>query len=421
MGDDLSELKMRIAEVIARADASSIGWVPHGTDNQVLASALDLADRMAELTSRTLRWEGRDHSGMVGSPRLLSPPRVVAAAREQLSRSVPAEASTGRRRRWWGGGGAAVAEVSLAEPSLTQAVEDDGFAVFISHHRAAAGSDARFLHAQLERALGRRCFFDGRDADDINLIIEEGLGRSKALLLLQTKDVLTRPWVLLECYEAVRRGLPVVTVRLDGRDYDYDDARNLLANLRTELPLRNPGALADLEARAGMLGVDVGTIQSTLAATLPHLISAEYDPAGSDNQVNAALRDIVDRLRRQFRRQERARAASGGSGGTTTGTGSGSRNGSGTGSGSRTGSEVGAAFSRAASCVSGVSSGSGGGGEGTPTSAVRTNSAGNLTRAAAGGDVRAGRGRRCGGGRGGVSRRRRARRRRPRGRRRGGA
>ena len=173
----------------------------------------------------------------------------------------------------------------------------------------------------------------------------------------------------------------MVTVRLDGRDYDYDDARNLLANLRTELPLRNPGALADLEARAGMLGVDVGTIQSTLAATLPHLISAEYDPAGSDNQVNAALRDIVDRLRRQFRRQERARAASGGSGGTTTATGSGSRNGSGTGSGSRTGSEVGTAFSRAASCVSGVSSGSGGGGEGTPTSAVRTNSAGNLMRA----------------------------------------
>ena len=113
VGDDLSELKMRIAEVIARADATSIGWVPHGTDNQVLASALDLADRMAELTSRTLRWEGRDHSGMVGLPRCCrrlasSPPQ------EQLSRSIPAEAD-GAERRW---GGAAARRWRCRSPSL---------------------------------------------------------------------------------------------------------------------------------------------------------------------------------------------------------------------------------------------------------------------------------------------------------------
>ena len=35
-------------------------------------------------------------------------------------------------------------------------------AVYIAHHRAAAGSDARFLHAQLERALGEPCFLGGR-------------------------------------------------------------------------------------------------------------------------------------------------------------------------------------------------------------------------------------------------------------------
>ena len=45
---------------------------------------------------------------------------------------------------------------------------------------------------------------------------------------------------------------------------------------------------------------------STLAATLPQLISCELDPAGTDNQVNAALRDIVDRLKKQIHHQKKA-------------------------------------------------------------------------------------------------------------------
>ena len=46
-------------------------------------------------------------------------------------------------------------------------------------------------------------------------------------------------------------------------------------------------------------------LRDFLAATLPQLISCELDPAGTDNQVNAALRDIADRLRRQLRRNKR--------------------------------------------------------------------------------------------------------------------
>merc|ERR550514_1261618 len=99
-------------------------------------------------------------------------------------------------------------------------------------------------------------------------------------------------------------------------------------NLSTELDVRNPGALAQLEERGRRMGVGVDEIQATLAATLPHLISAEYDPAGSDNQVTAALRDIVDRLRRQFRRQERNRSTTVGSGGATSSSGGGGRSGS---------------------------------------------------------------------------------------------
>ena len=174
------------------------------------------------------------------------------------------------------------------------------YAVFIAHHRAAAGSDARFLHAQLERALGVRCFLGGRDdgSDDGIRASAEGLARSRTLLLVQTAGVLSVPSVLLECYDAVTRGLPLVCVRLISEDvdaYDFDDARALLDDLPNELPVRaSAEALAELAEGAAALGVDVHAVQMALAASLPQLISCDFNSSGTDNQVNAALRDIAD-------------------------------------------------------------------------------------------------------------------------------
>ena len=114
------------------------------------------------------------------------------------------------------------------------------YAVFVAHHRAAAGSDARFLHAQLERAPGARCFLGGGGTHGRTSAVE-GLAHSRTLLLVQTAGVLTVPSVLLECYDAVTRGLPLVCVRLISEDvdtYDFDDARALLEDLPNELPRR---------------------------------------------------------------------------------------------------------------------------------------------------------------------------------------
>ena len=70
-------------------------------------------------------------------------------------------------------------------------------AVYIAHHRAAAGSDARFLHAQLERALGEPCFLGGRgDGAAYAQACDESLASARALVLVQTAEVLTVPRVL---------------------------------------------------------------------------------------------------------------------------------------------------------------------------------------------------------------------------------
>ena len=68
------------------------------------------------------------------------------------------------------------------------------------------------------------CLFsllDASDADVIREITTKGLARSDVLVSLQTKMVLTRPWVLMELLRAMRRRIPIMTLRIEGRGCDY--------------------------------------------------------------------------------------------------------------------------------------------------------------------------------------------------------
>ena len=60
-------------------------------------------------------------------------------------------------------------------------------------------------------------------------------------MLLGTKDVLTRPWCLLELDDAARHGVPVVVMTVNGSGYDAQAAEYLIEHLQTELERRNPG------------------------------------------------------------------------------------------------------------------------------------------------------------------------------------
>ena len=68
-------------------------------------------------------------------------------------------------------------------------------------------------------------FRDASDADVIREIATEGLARSNVLVLLQTKMVLTRPWVLMELFHEMRHRIPIIPLRIKGRGYDYFDAQ----------------------------------------------------------------------------------------------------------------------------------------------------------------------------------------------------
>ena len=102
------------------------------------------------------------------------------------------------------------------------------------------------------------------DLDDLKLLLNH-VKDSTALVLLQTKGVLTRPWVILELYTAITNQVPVVSLNvMNAFPYDYGDAEELLTFLDEDLDRVNPGA-ADLLRKQG---VDLVTVQTSNAMFL---------------------------------------------------------------------------------------------------------------------------------------------------------
>ena len=102
------------------------------------------------------------------------------------------------------------------------------------------------------------------------------------------------------------RSLPDGSAAYEGRpgatmpDYDFAEAKKFLSDLPAELEKANPGGVAELEAQLSWLeppptAAEVG---AALLATLPNIISVPFAPEGTDNQVDAAVRAIVDKVAR---------------------------------------------------------------------------------------------------------------------------
>ena len=85
------------------------------------------------------------------------------------------------------------------------------------------------------------------DLPDLRVLFTRGVHRSDALVLLATKDVLTRPWCLLELWEAQRAAVPIIVFVIVGRGFNAPDARSFIERLEHELPARSPDALAMIE------------------------------------------------------------------------------------------------------------------------------------------------------------------------------
>ena len=183
-----------------------------------------------------------------------------------------------------------------APPTATWALrEDQQYCCFISHFKKEAACDARYLSDLIRRMLGveaflvsvpaqpahslhslhgtrllsvehtllrpqcrqRRCLLrcvqDSSNLDDLRRLFTDGVHKSCTLVLLATEGVLTRPWCLLELWEAHRLKIPVIVMPVAGKKYEPDEARALLQNLEERLPAEALGMVTQhLDAEGSM-------------------------------------------------------------------------------------------------------------------------------------------------------------------------
>ena len=181
----------------------------------------------------------------------------------------------------------------LKERSLSRSLPRDcGFACFLSHFKVEAATEARWLQQQLEEALGQRCFLDSDDLVDLSKL-KEHVCQSKVVLLLQTQNVMTRPYCILELTTAIDNCVPILGVSLTSGSapYDFKAAAAMMTHLDSRLDTETKAALTHL-------GVDVVDAAFKLSNTLPAIISVPLNMNESRNVLSARIDDIVSALSR---------------------------------------------------------------------------------------------------------------------------
>ena len=123
---------------------------------------------------------------------------------------------------------AAVARGLRAEAGGTRWALGRDYAAFLSHYKKEAAADARLMKDKLTDALGVPSFLDSDDLSDLRSLCDE-VTKSDVLILFLTRDLLTRPWCLVELHAALTNDIPIVAVRVAGAfPYDFEDAQKFL-------------------------------------------------------------------------------------------------------------------------------------------------------------------------------------------------
>ena len=89
------------------------------------------------------------------------------------------------------------------------------YACFLSHYKKEAATEARLCQMELEKLLGAPVFLDSDNLRDLRTLLND-VRESDVLVLLQTTNLLTRPWCLLEIVTAIDANVPIVAINVRG-------------------------------------------------------------------------------------------------------------------------------------------------------------------------------------------------------------
>ncbi|KAL1518498.1 hypothetical protein AB1Y20_002789 [Prymnesium parvum] len=160
---------------------------------------------------------------------------------------------------------------SMKPPTCSAKPKWNRFACFISHYKAEAGSDARYLSELISRIIEHRVFLDATDLHDLSLI-SEAVSQSDALVCLATPGYFTRPFCLVEILEAYKAGVPAILLNVKSCEFDAKDASLFSTNLRAELHRRAPECLATLHQLATLQSIPFDEYMAKLNKAVTHLL-----------------------------------------------------------------------------------------------------------------------------------------------------
>ena len=176
------------------------------------------------------------------------------------------------------------------------------FAGFLSHFKHECGTEARLVQVQLKPILQRDplaagtsdVFLDSDDLSDLRNLLNH-VKQSEVLVILQSKGVLTRPWVIAELYTAVTNAVPIVALNVrNSYSYNYAEALDFLMFFDQEIEIANAGAAQLLVD----MGIDPEDVAYRLSDCLPNIVSTDFNPNASEKVIQASLEDLVDSMRK---------------------------------------------------------------------------------------------------------------------------
>ena len=145
---------------------------------------------------------------------------------------------------------------------------------------------------KLTERLQADVFLDSDDLRDLRTLLEN-VAKTDVLLLFLTKDLLTRPWCLLEIHAAITHGVPIVSVLVANQfRYSFGAAQTFIDGFEEELARHNPGASEVLLTH----GVEPAAMGQMLREHIPNIIAKTFEPSASTNVLSAQITDIIDAM-----------------------------------------------------------------------------------------------------------------------------
>ena len=223
LGEDLTELKAACTAVLTSftENGKRLSWNPNASDAELIACLKDIADAMAAAMGNKLEWKSNAPSNLSHKQRKPSAAHLTCPALHLVCNT-----------------GEVLTEARVLQTELAMRLDR-----LVSITDSAGSKDTVLAHS------------------------------AEALAVLLSKHVLHEPAALMEVYDAVQQGKPILPICLIGRGYDFKDGAAYLSDLQRELAVRDAGALEALRERCAARGLSVAELQRQLAAVVPSVIA----------------------------------------------------------------------------------------------------------------------------------------------------